>query len=77
MNLSNDLVNHPSHYTLGGIEVIDVLEAWELGFHAGNVVKYVARAGKKDKDCEVQDLKKARWYLDRLIQQLEKPEASQ
>lgn len=61
-----DLVNHPSHYNVGSIEVIDAIEDWRLGFHAGNVVKYVARAGHKGN--EVEDLKKARWYLDRLIQ---------
>lgn len=61
-------VIHPAHY--GGdttYEVIKVIEAWQLGFHAGNTVKYIARAGKKDRSAEVEDLKKARWYLDRLI----------
>lgn len=62
-----DTVNHPTHYTLGGIEVIDAIEAWSLGFHLGNTVKYVARAGKKDPTREVEDLEKARWYLDRAI----------
>lgn len=64
-------VNHPSHY--GGsdnpYETIKVIEDWELDFHLGNVVKYVSRAGKKDD--ELQELKKARWYLDRKIQKLE------
>ena len=64
-------VNHPSHY--GGsdnpYETIKVVEAWELDFHLGNVVKYISRAGKKDD--ELQELKKARWYLDRKIQNLE------
>lgn len=62
-----DLVNHPSHY--GGAdnpyESIKVIEAWELGFHLGNTVKYIARAGKKGD--RLTDLKKARWYLDREI----------
>jgi len=58
-------VNHPAHYNVGGIEVIDAIEAWDLGFHAGNVVKYVARAGHKG--SELEDLKKAAWYLGRLI----------
>jgi hypothetical protein len=64
-----DAVNHPAHYTQGKIEVIDALEDWKLGFHEGNVVKYVARA--KHKGRELEDLKKARWYLDRRIQQME------
>jgi len=64
-----DPVNHPAHYTQGKIEVIDALEDWKLGFHEGNVVKYVARA--KHKGRELEDLKKARWYLDRRIQQME------
>lgn len=60
-----DRVNHPAHYVLGGIEVIDAIEAWELGFHLGNTVKYIARAGRKGDRLE--DLRKARWYLDREI----------
>ena len=60
-------INHPPHY--GGDsthEVIKVIEAWGLDFHLGNVVKYVARADKKS-DNPVEDLEKARWYLDRKI----------
>lgn len=68
-NPSHDPVNHPSHYTSGGIETIDFIEAKDLDFCLGNVVKYVARAGKKDD--RIQDLKKARWYLDREIENLE------
>ena len=64
----NDKINHPPHYTQGGIEAISVIEAWRLGFHLGNVVKYLARAGRKP-DAEMMiDLKKARWYLDRYIE---------
>ena len=63
----NDPVNHPSHYTDGKIEVIDFIEDKGLGFHLGNAVKYIARAGKKDPSKTVQDLEKARWYLDREI----------
>lgn len=66
----DDPVNHPAHYTEGGIETIDFIEAKHLGFCLGNVVKYVVRAGKKDD--QLQDLKKARWYLDREIASLEK-----
>ena len=62
---AGDAVNHPPHYTFGKIEVLDAIEDWQLGFHAGNVVKYVARA--KHKGTELQDLHKARFYLDRLI----------
>ena len=61
----NDPVNHPPHYTSGKIEVIDFIEDQGLGFHTGNVVKYVARAGKKGDALE--DLKKAQWYLAREI----------
>jgi len=64
----HDDVNHPDHYTSGGIEVIDFIEAKGLGFHLGNAVKYIARAGKKDPDNLVQDLEKARWYIDRAIE---------
>jgi len=71
----SDLVNHPNHY--GGsenvYEVIKVCEAWGLDYDAYlfNVVKYVARAGKKTTDTEIQDLKKALFYLDRKIKNLE------
>lgn len=65
-----DPVNRPTHYTSGPIEVIDAIESWELGFHLGNVVKYVARAGKKDPAKITEDLLKARWYLDRKIESL-------
>ncbi len=68
---SSENVDHPQHY--GGdtqYEVIKVLEAWDLDFHLGNVVKYVARAGKKDKSKEIQDLEKALWYLKRKIEVL-------
>ena len=66
-----DNVNHPSHYNDGKIEVIDYIEDKNLGFHLGNVVKYVSRAGKKDKTKAVEDLKKARWYLEREITRME------
>ena len=59
-------IDHPKHYTSGKFEVIDVIEDWQLGFHLGNVVKYIARAGKKD--AELDDLKKALWYLTRYIE---------
>ena len=67
------MVNHPTHY--GGDEVyetIKVIEAWELDFHLGNTVKYISRAGKKGTDKEIQDLEKAKWYLERKIELLKK-----
>lgn len=60
-----DVINHPSHYTRGKIEVIDFIEDQQLPYHLGNVIKYIARAGYKGDKLE--DLKKARWYLDRYI----------
>lgn len=66
----NDPVNHPSHYTDGKIEVIDFIEDKQLGFCLGNAVKYISRAGKKNPDKEIEDLEKARWYLDRHINNL-------
>lgn len=68
---NSDNVSHPSHYTYGwsnGAEVIDLTE--HLSFCAGNVVKYVCRAGRKDPDKYVEDLEKARWYLDREIERV-------
>ena len=69
-----DSVNHPTHY--GGedntYEAIKVIESWGLDFCLGNVVKYISRAGKKDPTKEMEDLKKAVWYLNRRIQQIQK-----
>ncbi len=67
----SDPVNHPPHYVRGGVEAIDVIEAWGLGFCLGNAVKYVSRAGHKDPAKTLEDLRKARWYLDREIARLE------
>lgn len=66
-----DAVEHPAHYTYGPVEVIDLIEGFELGFHLGNVVKYVLRAPHKG--AAVEDLRKARWYLDRYIDLLQRP----
>ena len=68
-NVVTDEINQPAHYTLGKIEVFDFINAWELSFAEGNVIKYVTRAPYKGK--KVQDLKKARWYLDQLIEAAE------
>lgn len=66
-------VNHPQHY--GGAEdpyeAVKVIEAWELTFHTGNVVKYIKRAGKKPGVSYLKDLKKALWYLQRAIEYTE------
>lgn len=67
MEKKHDVVNNPDHYTAGGIETIDFIEAKGLDYHLGNVVKYVSRAGKKSVDS-LEDLKKAQWYLNRAIQ---------
>ena len=67
------MVNHPNHY--GGedniYEAIKVIDAWELGFSLGNTVKYISRAGKKNPGKELEDLKKAKWYLDHHIKNLQ------
>lgn len=66
--MADDTVNHPPHYRANGMEAIDVIEAFGLGFCLGNTVKYVLRAGRKgDKKT---DLLKAKWYLERAIVQL-------
>jgi hypothetical protein len=66
-----DTVNHPGHYTWlpNGVEVIDITE--HMNFNRGNAVKYVARAGRKSRATELEDLKKARWYIDREISRME------
>lgn len=69
ISISN-IVDHPSHYNKGKIEVIDFIEDQGLSFHLGNVIKYIARAGSKGDKLE--DLKKARWYLDRYINEVMK-----
>ena len=66
-----DVVNHPDHYTDGGIETIDFIEAKKLPYHLGNAVKYISRAGKKDPEKTIEDLKKAVWYINRYISKLE------
>jgi len=64
----DDPINHPSHYTSGTIEVIDVIEDWKLDFRLANAVKYIARAGKKDQTKTKEDLEKALWYIRRFIE---------
>lgn len=62
-----DIVNHPPHYKAGGIETIDFIEAKKLGYHLGNAVKYISRAGLKTSD-PTEDLEKAIWYIRRFIE---------
>lgn len=67
-----DNINSPSHYTEGRqFETIAVIEDWALGYHLGNAVKYLSRAGRKDPTKTIEDLKKARWYVEREIERLE------
>ena len=72
--MSKDRVDHPKHYNSGNFEVIDVIEDWfdGLDFCAGNVIKYVGRY--KHKENPVEDLEKAKWYLNRMIEKLTKKE---
>lgn len=68
-------ISHPLHY--GGdttYEAIKVIDAWDLNFNLGNVVKYISRAGKKDPEKKIEDLEKAQFYLEREIRKLRKPE---
>ena len=64
-----EAVNSQAYYKIGGIEAIDVIEAWGLGFSLGNAVKYIARCGRKS-DNVLGDLKKASWYLNREIERM-------
>jgi hypothetical protein len=71
---AKEAINNPAHY--GGkenpYEAIKVIEAWDLGFCLGNLIKYVSRAGKKGENTKLQDLEKAKWYLEREIENLKK-----
>jgi len=71
--MSKEMINHPNHY--GGAdnqyEVIKIIEALNLDFHTGNAIKYLIRAGKKDPTKELEDLRKAAWYVYRKIKNLE------
>lgn len=71
---ADEQVNSPWHYTVGGIETIDFIEAKGLGYHLGNAVKYISRAPYKHMDLhdEITDLKKAIWYIERHIETLTK-----
>jgi len=69
-NRKADVVNHPSHYNFGKIEVIEFIEDQRLNYHVGNTVKYICRAGRKDPTKEIEDLEKAAWYLKRRVEAL-------
>ena len=69
-DITDDPVNHPSHYTKGKIEVADFIADQKLNFDRGNAVKYVCRAGSKDPEKEIQDLEKAIWYINHEIKML-------
>ena len=75
MSMEKEMVNHPDHYKFGEnniYEAIKVIDAWDLGFSLGNTIKYISRAGKKNPDKELEDLKKAKFYLEHYIKNLEK-----
>lgn len=64
-----ETVNHPKHYNMGKIEAIDFIEDWDLNFSLGNAIKYIIRSPYKGK--QVEDLKKAIWYLNRELERIE------
>ena len=75
MNTDFDPVTRPAHYVTGGIEPLDFIMSQGLDFARGNVVKYVTRAGRKgDADTELEDLRKAAYYLQREIERVEEKE---
>lgn len=71
--MEKEMVNHPSHYwgSENVYETIKVIDAWNLDFCLGNTVKYISRAGKKNPEKEIEDLKKAMFYLQHKINKLE------
>lgn len=72
LNKEKEMITHPKHYNMGKYEPIDVIRDWKLNFNLGNTVKYIARAEYKNNALE--DLKKARFYLDYEIQKREMEE---
>ena len=72
IEIKNDIINHPAHYTSGNIETWDYIEDKNLNYFLGNAVKYISRAGKKNKDTYVEDLRKAIAYLNKEIDNYEK-----
>jgi hypothetical protein len=68
---SDENVDHPNHYRPGIYEAINVINAWKLNFSLGNAVKYICRAGHKDPNREIEDLKKALFYIQSEIERIE------
>ena len=75
--IQNDPVYHPSYYCDGGIETLDYILAKKMDFLLGQVCKYISRCGKKDPAMEIQDLEKARFYLDKKISLLKEEKAKE
>lgn len=65
----SEKINHPEHYQSDSMEVIEIIDAYQLNFYEGNIIKYLLRYNKKG---GINDLKKAKWYLDRLIERIGK-----
>jgi len=72
MSEENNIITHPSHYCFGKYEPVKVIQDWKLDFCLGNVIKYVARAGRKEGNSIIQDLEKAKQYLEFEIENLKK-----
>lgn len=72
MSKAHDPVNSPRHYTMGGIEVLDFIQAWKLNFCRASAIKYIVRAGIKNKYKEIEDLEKAVFLIKREIKQVKK-----
>lgn len=68
---TSSLISHPVHYCFGKYEPVKVIQDWKLSFCLGNVIKYIARAGKKDGNSRLQDLQKAKQYLEFEIEGIE------
>jgi len=71
--MDKEKVDHPQHYNPGKYETIKIIEAYNLGFSRGNVLKYLLRAGTKSSATELEDLEKALWYLNREIDRIKNP----
>jgi hypothetical protein len=67
----SEQVNHPSHYNQGKFEVIEIIEDQQPNFHLGNAIKYICRAGKKNKDKTIEDLQKAIWYIKQAMKPIQ------
>lgn len=72
--MNDESVITPSYYNKTSMSVIDIIDEYELNFNKGNIIKYVLRSGKKSKDTEIQDLKKAIQYCQMEIERIQKRE---